>query len=80
MKDLRDLRIATTGLESIPAIHHKEVGEALTSWKGEDSVDDLADSIRKAVKPVQNTWFSPNYRKKMVKVLTKRAFGNLLVE
>ena len=32
---------------------------------GEDSVDDLADSIRKAVKPVQNTWFSPNYRKKM---------------
>ena len=77
---IKDLRIATTGLESIPAIHHKEVEEILPTWNGKESVDVLADSIRKAVKPVQNTWFSPNYRKKMVKVLTKRAFGNLLVE
>jgi len=77
---IKDLRIATTGLESIPAIHKKEVEEILPTWKGKESVNELADAIRKAVKPVQNTWFSPNYRKKMVKVLTKRALGNLLVE
>ena len=43
------------------------------------SVDELAESIKKAVKPVKNTWFSPPYRKKMVKVLTKRACRGLLV-
>ena len=41
--------------------------------------DELAESIKKAVKPVKNTWFSPSYRRKMVKVLTKRACRGLLV-
>jgi CO/xanthine dehydrogenase FAD-binding subunit len=73
------LRVATTGLESIPGIHLEEAEAAVADWKGKDSVDELAESIRKAVKPVQNTWFSPSYRRKMVKVLTKRACSELLV-
>jgi 4-hydroxybenzoyl-CoA reductase subunit beta len=74
-----NLRVATTGLESIPSLHSEEAKEALSGWKGEETVEELAESIRKAVKPVKNTWFSPPYRRKMVKVLTKRACRGLLV-
>ena len=73
------LRVATTGLESIPSLHLEEAEGALSSWRGAETIEDLAESIRKAVKPVQNTWFSPAYRRKMVKVLTKRACSDLLV-
>lgn len=73
------LRVATTGLESIPSLHLEETKEALSRWRGAETIEDLAESIRKAVKPVQNTWFSPSYRRKMVKVLTKRACRDLLV-
>ena len=73
------LRVATTGLESIPSLHLDEAKEALSKWNGAETVEELAESIRKAVKPVQNTWFSPPYRRKMVKVLTKRACRDLLV-
>ena len=74
-----NLRVATTGLESIPSLHSEEAERAVSSWRGAETVEDLAESIRKAVKPVQNTWFSPPYRRKMVKVLTKRACRGLLV-
>ena len=74
-----NLRVATTGLESIPSLHSEEAEGALSNWRGAETVEDLAESIRKAVKPVQNTWFSPPYRRKMVKVLTKRACRGLLV-
>ena len=73
-----ELRVATTGLESIPMLHKKEVATCLDGWSGAESINDLAESIRKAVKPVQNTWFSPSYRRKMVKVLTRRACAGLL--
>lgn len=75
-----NLRVATTGLESIPSLHLEESKLALEDWNGEEAVERLAESIRMAVKPVQNTWFSPSYRRKMVKVLTKRACRGLLVE
>ena len=74
-----NLRVATTGLESIPSLHSEEAEKAVSSWRGAETVEVLAESIRKAVKPVQNTWFSPSYRRKMVKVLTKRACRDLLV-
>lgn len=72
------LRVATTGLESIPMLHSEEVQNALKDWSGADSINKLAESIRKAVKPVQNTWYAPSYRRKMVKVLTRRACAGLL--
>ena len=72
------LRVATTGLESIPMLHSEEVQNALEDWSGADSINKLAESIRKAVKPVQNTWYAPSYRRKMVKVLTRRACAGLL--
>ncbi len=73
-----ELKVATTGLESIPMLHTKEVDSCLNSWSGAESINELAESIRKSVKPVQNTWFSPSYRRKMVKVLTRRACAGLV--
>ena len=73
-----DLRVATTGLESIPGYHSSEAAAALEGWSGESSADDLAEAVRKAVRPVLNTWYPPSYRRKMVKVLTKRASSGLL--
>ena len=73
-----DLRVATTGLESIPGFHSPEADGVLASWEGESSIDELAEAVRKAVRPVLNTWYPPSYRRKMVKVLTKRASSGLL--
>ena len=73
-----ELKVATTGLESIPMLHTKEVDSCLNGWSGAESINELAESIRKSVKPVQNTWFSPSYRRKMVKVLTRRACAGLV--
>ena len=73
-----DLRGATTGLESIPGFHSPEADGVLASWEGESSIDELAEAVRKAVRPVLNTWYPPSYRRKMVKVLTKRASSGLL--
>jgi 4-hydroxybenzoyl-CoA reductase subunit beta len=72
------LRVATTGLESIPSLHAEEAELALENWNGEESILSLSESIRKSVKPVLNTWFPPSYRRKMVKVLTRRACKGML--
>ncbi|MBL11715.1 MAG: hypothetical protein CMB46_02760 [Euryarchaeota archaeon] len=72
------LRVATTGLESIPGFHKEESEVALEDWRGKESVDELAESVRKSVKPVLNTWFPPSYRRKMVRVLTRRACAGML--
>jgi len=73
-----DLRVATTGLEAIPGYHSEEAAAALEGWSGVDSIDELAEAVRKAVKPVLNTWYPPSYRRKMVRILTKRASSGLL--
>lgn len=61
------LRVATTALESIPRMHEEEVA----SSNGDSVAISLA--IYKNVKPVNNTFFPPRYRRSMVKVLVKRA-------
>ena len=77
---LEKLRIATTGLESIPGYHEDLAMEFIKNWSGEESIKQLSEKIRKAVKPVANTWYTPSYRRKMVKVLTKRACKELMSE
>jgi 4-hydroxybenzoyl-CoA reductase subunit beta len=75
---IEDLRVATTGLESVPVLHTEQAMEALEGWDGKDSVTKLSESVKRSVKPVLNTWYPPSYRKKMVKVLTRRACSALL--
>tara|TARA_B100001123_G_scaffold279324_1_gene311141 strand:- start:81 stop:1070 length:990 start_codon:yes stop_codon:yes gene_type:complete len=77
--NLEELRIATTALESIPRLHLEEVEEVLKEgWNGEKSIIAIAKSIQKTVKPVNNTAFPPNYRKKMTKVLCERVMRSLI--
>jgi 4-hydroxybenzoyl-CoA reductase subunit beta len=72
------LKIASTGLESIPRLHSDEVEAAAQSWQGLDSIDSLSEAIRKSIKPVNNTTFKPSYRRKMVKVLTRRCLNQIM--
>ena len=75
---LMELRVATTGLESIPGYHEEIASELVDNWDGKESIRTLSENIRKAVKPVQNTWYSASYRRKIVRVLTKRACEGLM--
>jgi 4-hydroxybenzoyl-CoA reductase subunit beta len=75
--NLGGLRVASTALESIPRLHQELADEAREGWAGVESVNALAVAVQKAVKPVNNTWFPPSYRKKMVRVLTRRALAPL---
>ena len=70
---IEQLHVATTACESIPRLHVEETSVALNDWNGKESAKKLAESIRKTVKPVNNTYFPPAYRRKMLRVLTKRA-------
>jgi 4-hydroxybenzoyl-CoA reductase subunit beta len=74
---ISELRVASTGLESIPRLHCEEVEAALSNWNGEESVNSLAEAVRKAIKPVNNTHFQPSYRRKMVRILTQRCLKSL---
>ena len=74
---IEELRVSSTGLESIPRLHSEEANAAILNWNGEESVNDLAEAVRKAIKPVNNTYFNPRYRRKMVKVLTRRCLKSL---
>jgi 4-hydroxybenzoyl-CoA reductase subunit beta len=75
---LAELRVATTALESIPRLHETEVASVMNQgWEGEKSIISLSEAIQMTVKPVNNTAFPPNYRKKMTKVLCQRALRQM---
>jgi CO/xanthine dehydrogenase FAD-binding subunit len=75
--DYSTLKIASTALESIPKNHTEQVSDFTTSWQNGSSLTELSDAIRKSVKPVNNTALPPNYRKSVVRILTKRALKNI---
>lgn len=75
--DPASLRLATTALESIPKCHADVVSHHLDANDGQIDIKSLAISIQKAVKPVNNTALPPAYRRKMVRVLAKRALSAL---
>lgn len=74
--DETTLRVASTALESIPRLHSEEVSQHLS--EGGLQPLDLASTIQKSVKPVNNTALPPRYRRSMVRTLTKRALNALL--
>ncbi len=75
---ITDLRVATTGVESIPRLHTAEVENALMGGTSEMDIEGLASAIRKSAKPVNNTGFPPNYRRKMVEVLARRCLESVM--
>jgi len=77
--DENSILIASTALESIPKMHDEQVSAVLEEgWNGIDSVKSLSVAIQKSIKPVNNTTLTPRYRKKMVRVLAKRAIDGFL--
>lgn len=75
---ITDLRIASTALESIPKLHSEEVSKVFENgWQGSSSVDEVAELVRRSIKPVKNTYLAPAYRRKMAKVLTKRILSQI---
>ena len=75
--DYTTLKIASTALESIPKDHDEQVSEFTSSWDKGSTISELSEAIRKSVKPVNNTALPPNYRRSVVRVLTKRALKNI---
>tara|TARA_B100000963_G_C22636987_1_gene678134 strand:- start:353 stop:1330 length:978 start_codon:yes stop_codon:yes gene_type:complete len=75
--DYTTLKIASTALESIPKNHTEQVSKFISSWEKGSSLTKLCDAIRKSVKPVNNTALPPNYRRSVVRILTKRALKNI---
>tara|TARA_B100000927_G_scaffold51364_1_gene38213 strand:+ start:1482 stop:2459 length:978 start_codon:yes stop_codon:yes gene_type:complete len=75
--DYSTLKIASTALESIPKNHTEQVSNFISSWEKGSSLTKLCDAIRKSVKPVNNTALPPNYRRSVVRILTKRALKNI---
>ena len=75
--DYTTLKIASTALESIPKNHDEQVSEFTSSWDKGSTISQLSEAIRKSVKPVNNTALPPNYRRSVVRVLTKRALKNI---
>lgn len=75
--DYSTLRIASTALESIPKTHEEQVSPLAAAWQKGTSLTELSDAVRKSVKPVNNTALPPNYRKSVVRILTKRALKNI---
>ena len=71
------MKIASTALESIPKNHDEQVSEFTSSWDKGSTISELSEAIRKSVKPVNNTALPPNYRRSVVRVLTKRALKNI---
>jgi len=63
--NLSSLRVASTALESIPRLH-----EIVDS-------EDIPQQLFKEIKPVNNTFLPPRYRRSMIKVLTKRALKEI---
>ncbi len=74
---LAALRVATGGLEPHPrefdAITARYVGEPLSP----ERLDALAAEVQAAVRPVHNTAYPPDYRKRMTGVFVRRTVGRL---
>ena len=75
--DYSTLRIASTALESIPKTHEEQVSPLAAAWQKGTSLSELSEAVRKSVKPVNNTALPPNYRRSVVRILTKRALKNI---
>ncbi len=67
------VRIATTAYASVPMLH-PEVAAPLAGTRLEDeAVEEAAAALEAEVRPLKNTAMSPAYRKKMARVLCRRA-------
>jgi len=70
---IRAARVATTAYDSIPRLY-PQLAEALVGGMlNEELAEEIGTSLQKQVQPMKNTSMAPAYRKKMARVLCKRA-------
>jgi len=67
------LRLATTGYGSVPGLHSELGRECLGGRLEDEAVEGVARALEEQVQPMRNTAMSPSYRKKMARVLCRRA-------
>jgi len=70
-----DLRLATTAYDVVPQLYPDIVAPHVGGALDDAAIDAMADALQDAVRPMRNTSMSPAYRKKMARVLCRRAFG-----
>jgi 4-hydroxybenzoyl-CoA reductase subunit beta len=66
-------RIATTAYGSIPMLHFEPAKILLGQPLQSEVIEEVAYALLKEVRPMKNTSMSPAYRKKMARVLCRRA-------
>jgi len=77
--DASSLRVASTGLESIPGLH-TDLAQSHEDWTETEGRKRLSKALQKAIKPVNNTALPPRYRRSMVSVLASRALRAIMQE
>lgn len=77
--DASSLRVASTGLESIPGLH-TDLAQSHNDWTETEGRKRLSKALQKAIKPVNNTALPPRYRRSMVSVLASRALRAITQE
>lgn len=68
-----DIRLATTAYDSIPLLHEDLVAPHRGSSLDDEAIEQIAQALEETVRPMKNTSMSPSYRKKMARVLCRRA-------
>ena len=70
-----DVRVAIIAVNPAPILVEYEAGRAGDSWI--DAVENLAELAARAAKPLTTSALTPEYRREMVRVLTKRALNSI---
>jgi 4-hydroxybenzoyl-CoA reductase subunit beta len=70
---VEELRVVSNALEMTPRAHDDLTSKYVGREWAKEWIDELAQKVMDSVRPVKNTFFSPEYRKRMTKVLARRA-------
>jgi len=71
----QDVRVAITAVNPAPILLQQETPGNDTNWI--DTVENLADLAARASRPLTTSALTPEYRREMVRVLTKRALNSI---
>jgi len=74
---VRDLRLATTAYDTVPRLHPRPVLQHRGSRLEDERIEAIARDLEAEVQPLRNTFLPPAYRKRMARVLARRALRRL---
>lgn len=71
--EVAEARVATTAYDSVPRLHPDQAAELVGRSPDAALAEEVGASLAAEVRPMKNTSMAPSYRKKMARVLCKRA-------